>query len=237
MTWPTDYLNKVICGDCLEVMKGIPDGGVDVVVTSIPFNVGKDYGDSYNDNMTDSEYIGKLNLWFSEICRCAANAIYIFTSTKYMGEVKNLLPGFVQWIFWHRPNIVSPSLKKPWIPTITPIAMSWTNGRRKMKNSEINCNTFDLIVAASPQSNFNGDKKRVHVAQDPVGAYLPLISRTDGDVIFDPFMGSGTTGVAAKLLGRQFIGIEISEKYCEIARKRIDQTLVNRKLNFQEARP
>ena len=231
MTFPDDYLNKVLCGDCLEVMKGIPDNGVDIVITSIPFNAGKNYGETYNDSLLESEYFRNLDKWIFEMVRVAKVAIYIFTSAKYMNEVRVRLPHFVQYIFWHRPNIIGTGIRLPWIPTITPIAMSWKSKRLPMINAHTKT-TFDFIEAASPQSNFNGDMKRCHVAQDPVEPYFRLLARTPNELILDPFVGSGTSCVAAKLLGRQFIGIEISEKYCEIARKRIDGTLVNKKLEF-----
>jgi len=66
------------------------------------------------------------------------------------------------------------------------------------------------------------DKLR-HPNEKPTGAIIPLIRAHPGDLVLDPFMGSGTTLVAAKLEGRKAIGIEIEEKYCEIAAKRLAQ--------------
>lgn len=217
-------LDKIYCGDCLEIMRTFPDESVDITITSIPFNAKKDYGKTYSDDLPEEKYLKNLDLWFFQMVRVSKIALYIFTSTRHMEQVRQRLPGFVQWLFWHRPNIVSPSLKLPWIPTITPIAMAWKNGRRPMKNGEISCRTFDLIVATSPQSSFGGELHRRHVAQDPVDVIRPLIARTEGKIILDPFLGTGTTLIAAKELGRHFIGIEINPDYCRIAENRLAQT-------------
>lgn len=222
MIWPDDYINKVICGDCLEVMKGIPDGAVDIIVTSPPFNVGKDYGKYSDDSLSDEGYDALLSLLCGEVSRLTGVAAYIFIGTNRMVQLGTMLPVY-QWLFWHRPNIVHKSFKMAWIPTITPIAMVAPRGRPKMQRAQIDTRTFSLIVAASPQSSFTGDMKRVHVCQDPLNAVRPLIARTVGDIILDPFAGSGTTLVAAKQLGRKYIGIEINPDYCKIAEDRLRQ--------------
>ena len=97
------------------------------------------------------------------------------------------------------------------------------------KNDGVQMHDYLAMANNEKMGEFN------HPCPKPLGWAKWIIQRTtrDDHVILDPFFGSGTTGVAAKLLGRQFIGIEISEKYCEIARKRIDQTLVNKKLEFK----
>lgn len=223
LIWPTDFINRVICGDSLQVMKEIPDGAVDLVITSIPFNANKDYGEYYNDKLPDGIYFENVARWCEEMVRVAGIALYVFTSTRYMAEVKLCLPGFCQWLFYHRRNIVGTSLKFPWIPTITPIAMVWKDGRKPMVNSSHAKTSFDLIAATGPQRSYSGDLKRCHVTQDPLDVVKPLIGRTPGDIILDPFAGSGTTCVAAKHLGRRFIGIEINPDYCKIAEDRLRQ--------------
>jgi site-specific DNA-methyltransferase (adenine-specific) len=79
----------------------------------------------------------------------------------------------------------------------------------------------DLIIA-----NRVGPMSLVHPNEKPVEALTPLIDCHPGETILDPFMGSGTTLRAAKDLGRKAIGIEIEEKYCEIAAKRLRQEIL-----------
>jgi DNA modification methylase len=208
--------------DCLDILPKIPEKSIDLVITSPPFNVGKDYGESTSDNLSDEDYQNMLGEVLGGAIRATSTALYVFIGTNQMIRLGNMVKVY-QWLFWHRPNIVSPSLKMAWIPTVTPIAMICPNGRPKMQQASIPCRTFSLITATSPQSSFGGDLKRVHVCQDPTDAVKPLIARTPSDLILDPFLGAGTTAVAAKQLGRKFIGIEIEEKYCDIAVDRLRQ--------------
>lgn len=90
-----------------------------------------------------------------------------------------------------------------------------------MVNPGINVSTMDLIAGVNPQSNFNTNK-RLHPAQDPVAAYLPLIARTPCETVYDPFMGSGTTAMTCLQLGKNYIGSELNPEYIKIANKRIN---------------
>ena len=70
----------------------------------------------------------------------------------------------------------------------------------------------------------NRTGNNLHPTEKPISLIKTIIDANIGNTILDPFMGSGTTLVAAKQLGRDAVGIEISEKYCEIARKRLEET-------------
>lgn len=208
MIWPTDYLNKVICGDCLEVMKGIPDKSVDLVLTDPPYGHGdkwaggtwatnEKYADCFNwDTATPTKE------YFDEIFRISKNQII-------WGGNYFTLPKTRCVLIWD---------KVFYVPTLSDVEMAWTSFDKTAKK-----------YAALRQEDF-----REHPTQKPLDLFRWILTNysDETDLILDPFFGSGTTGVAAKLLGRQFVGIEISEKYCDIARKRIDATLVNRKLEF-----
>ena len=84
------------------------------------------------------------------------------------------------------------------------------------------------------QGNMKHKEKRYHPTQKPIFVIKNLIERFSEpkDIILDSFLGSGTTGVACEKLGRRWIGIEISEKYCEIAKKRIRAEANQHKLFF-----
>ena len=210
MIWPTDYLNRVICGDCLEVMRGIPDKSVDAVITDPPYGIGFAY-DSHDDNIEN--YWPWFRRCLAEMRRVGNNVVF----THRQSALKEITD--YDWLgVWEKPMSFAHRVGK-WLPHWEPI---FIYGKPK----EFTTDVF----------SFNTAKANGHPCPKPLDLVKRIVSLWDG-IILDPFCGSGTTAAAAKLLGRQFIGIEISEKYCEIARKRIDGTLVNRKLNFAEARP
>lgn len=255
MIWPTDYLNQVICGDCLEVMRGIPDKSVDLVLTDPPYGVTVNEWDVEVD----------CGLFMSELLRCCRGNVIITSQQPFTTKlIYANLSEFRYDIIWNKviPTGFLNANKMPlrsheiicvfgsgiYNPQKTFGEKNHTRGNGY--NTKNSC--YGKFESVNGENDFGNDKNpksiiefskphpatTEHPTQKPVALCEWLIktySNSDG-IILDPFFGSGTTGVAAKLLGRQFIGIEISEKYCEIARKRIDGTLVNRKLQF-EARP
>ena len=241
MIWPTDYLNRVICGDCLEVMRGIPDKSVDLVLTSPPYNLGNGHHTgnirhrAYSDDLPENEYQNNQSKVLRELFRITKDGGSLFYNHK--NRIKNgisITP--YQWI-----------LDSEWL---LKQELVWFNGSQnfdkirfypmtervywlvKHPDTKLNniINHHDLFDWAA--TGTSGEHTRAFpdkMATDIFNCF------PDSEIILDPFFGSGTTGVAAKLLGRNFIGIEISEKYCEIARKRIEQTLVNKRLPFGAA--
>ena len=209
--------NYIYCEDCTQTMSRMDDNSVDLIITSPPFNVNKDYG-VYLDARDDYDQ------WITEVCkemeRVAKIAVYVFIGQWKMFVIKEALDGFTQWLWWHRSNLGLGKPRFPWIPTITPIAMSCTNGRKRMINAQ-EYRTADLISTSGTQSNFTKDMKRVHVAQDPVKAYMPLLARTPCVSVYDPFMGSGTLALAAIRSGKLWFGSEVSGEYINFAKERI----------------
>jgi site-specific DNA-methyltransferase (adenine-specific)/modification methylase len=250
MIWPTDYLNKVICGDCIEVMRGIPDKSVDLVLTSPPYNMGggkslgyqplstvgqKYYGD-YSDNKTDSEY---ADWCISVIEECLRISRYVFWNVQFLGNTRSMIFSLQEHFKDNLKDIFI--YEKQAVANITAknggMARGWEYVFMLGENNNTTFNYHNFPENGYVPNISTWFKKEFfteHHATFPaeMAKHFCEYFTKKSDIVLDPFFGSGTTGVAAKLLGRQFIGIEISEKYCEIARKRIDATLVNRKLNF-----
>jgi DNA modification methylase len=115
----------------------------------------------------------------------------------------DLLPPSTHWIVWDKKNTM---------PTFGDAELIWTNSKRK------SVKIFDC--------EYNGllgkEGKRVHPTQKPVKLFINLIQAYADGITLDPFLGSGTTAIACERLNRRWIGIEIEEKYCEIAAKRIE---------------
>lgn len=217
-------------GDCRELLPQLPK--VDLVVTSPPYNVGLKYL-SHNDRMSKQEFRRFTSAWIKAIFdRCSEGArFYSVVSEKMLWWFRNpcQTSGFryVQVMPWCKPNISSGGSR---------ISGDWNNltewvllFRKGKRTSMIvgSGTTFGWFMFASPQSNFNGENCKQHVAQFPIELPRHLISRSPGETVCDPFCGSGQTLRAAKDLGRRAIGIEIEERYCEIAARRLSQEVFN----------
>jgi len=230
MNWPTDYINKVLQGDCLEVMKGIPGNSVDLLITDPPYSIGTTSTGNKGSWIDNNLIRPFFRLFALEIKRIltADGEFYLNTDWRTYPflypilidemRVTNCIVWDYEWIkagshyrFSHEFIIYGNKL---------------VGQKRKFPATERDVWRIAPI-------NFTIEKN--HPAEKPVPLICKMIenSSSESAIIIDPFCGSGTTGVAAKLLGRQFIGIEISEKYCEIAKQRIDGTVVNKKLEFK----
>jgi len=196
-------INKIICRDCLEVMKEWPDNCVDLVLTDPPYNLNVNYSE-YEDNRDD--YIDWCTVWLKESMRISVGVVSFTPGHQNLAMWLNICKP--TWIAcWWKPASMNhcPLGASNWEPICI-------YGKR------IGGGGCDVIRASIiVDSNLNE-----HPCPKPIIWGLKLIRLlTEGNLIFDPFCGSGTTCVAAKMLGRNYIGIDISEKYCEIARKRL----------------
>lgn len=215
-------------GDCLEYMKSMPDKSVDLTVTSPPYNVGLKYGE-YNDNQKWDLFLSWLNDIYTELYRVTNDGgrVYSVLSDKLMFELKPALEeiGFTfgQVLTWCKPNLSGGAsrITGDWNFLTEQILLVRKGKRVPMINSSGNTHSF--FVIATPQSNFH--EGRFHPAQFPLELPDRIIARTPGKIVFDPFMGSGSTGMAAVRNGRDFIGCELDKAYFKVARNRIDQAV------------
>lgn len=232
-------LNSIICGDAIEEMRKLPDNSIDLVVTSPPYNLKNSTGNgmkdgrcgkwknaalingyaTYNDNMPYDEYVAWQRACLTEMLRLIPETGAIFYNHKWrvqnglIQDRREIIDGFPvrQIIIWRRKGGINfnPGYFLPTYEVIYLIA--------KPK--------FKLV----PKANAHGDIweiqqefKNEHPAPFPVPLIERIISSTFAQTILDPFMGSGTTAVAAKNLGRNFVGIEISQEYCNLANRRLE---------------
>jgi len=233
-------MNKIHAGDCLDIMRQIPDNSIDLVVTSPPYNKGFwsknrnpnngfktksrriDYG-IYDDKMEPTKYAEWQSNVLKECCRIIKPSGSIFYNhTDILNEHQTQHPIWVhsfpikQIIVWDRKN--TPRLDKSYFFPIT----EWIFWIKKTKDSRV---FFDRH-----KSDFNSsvwrispDSKNKHSAPFPISIPLNCIKSCcpNGGVVFDPFMGSGTTAVASKILGVNYLGAELNPEYVEIANRRI----------------
>lgn len=195
-------INQIIQGDCLEILKTWPDRCVDLIVTDPPYGLDKKLssgGGAHKFAKFRLGYAGQewdklvTDEYWEEIFRVSANQIVC--GANYYSFPPTRCP-----ICWD---------KKQMLPTFSRWEYIWTSFSRPSKLYEIR----------------NGEDERCHPTQKPLDLMLALVSdfSTLNAIILDPFAGSGTTLVAAKQLGRKYIGIEIEPKYVAICKERLKQ--------------
>ncbi len=232
------FLNKIINGDCLEIMSKLPDESIDLVVTSPPYNLKNSTGNglknankgkwanaelvngyaTYDDCIPYDEYIEWQRKCLNEMMRLLKNDGAIFYNHKWrvqnglLQDRHEIVQGFPvrQIIIWKRKGGINfnPGYFLPTYEVIYLIA------KKKFK--------------LAPKANRYGDvwefkqeMNNPHPAPFPVNLIERIIGSTNAEIILDPFMGSGTTAIAAIKLDRKYIGIEIAPEYCEMAENRI----------------
>jgi len=174
--------------------------------------------------------------WLERWSTCGADFVLSFWSQRYLWEGKDWfdehLRGyeFQQLLVWHYRNNKSPQSRRGFKQTWEPILFY----RRRDSQKEIevggaewgdDLHDFDCHVAAVPQSNFTGADMKQHPAQKPVSVFRWLVNATTqpGELVCDPFAGSGTCGIAALQLGRGFHGIETDTGFRRMAKGRISE--------------
>ncbi|MCY4145546.1 MAG: site-specific DNA-methyltransferase [Chloroflexi bacterium] len=244
-------LNSILRGDCIKLLRNIPDESVDIAFADPPFNLKKRYS-SYRDNLELSQYIEWCNLWLRELVRVTkpTGSIFIHNIPKwlaYFSAELNKIADFKHWIAW---DAMSTPLGKTLLPTHYGI-LYYAKDATKLKFYDIRYPHHRCRKCGVLRKDYGGKKSRLHPfgpivsdvwtdlhrikhnkRRDRHPCQLPihllerllLLSTDEGDVVLDPFMGTGTTAVAAKRLGRNFIGIEIDENYVQIANDNLADT-------------
>ena len=200
---------RLILGDCLDVMKDMPDKSVDAVITDPPYGVKRDKGfggfGGFGKPIARIKYEGDWDNqrpakeYFDNLQRIGISVL-VFGGNYF----SDLLPVGNHWIVWDKAQTM---------PTFGDCELVWTN----IKRNSVKWITREWNgLLGKEESRQHATQKSVKIIKWIVETYTK-----EGDTIFDPFMGSGTTGVACVQTGRKFIGVEIDEKYFEIAVKRI----------------
>ena len=218
-------LNKIYNEDCLEGMKRIPDGSVDLIVTDPPYLINyktghrKDKAHRFNDVILNDDNEQLITDYIEECYRIMKNdsAMYMFCSSSKVDFFKSELDKYFKiknMIIWIKNNHTAGDLESSF-------------GRK-----------YEIIFLVNKGSKtFNGERLtdvwefprvtghlQVHQNQKPIELIKRCIDKHSnvGDLIFDGFMGSGTTAVAALDLDRKFLGFELDKHYYDVAIKRIN---------------
>jgi len=243
----------IYCGDCLEVMKEIPDKSIDLVLTDPPYNISKegnkiqrtyvhynwkrrsdiglDFGKWDRNWKDDKEYFDWIALWFAECCRAMMEGawIYIFFDKQKTGLFDLMLAPSLgiksRCIYvWVKTNPV-PSFRKVNWNSGTEHIWVGSKGKSKLKNFKLQKYMSNYFL--SPTASAYKETKHPTEKPKKLLKHLIEVNTNQNNMVLDPFIGSGTTLVACKELCRKAIGIEISQEYCDIAIKRLQNTQVN----------
>lgn len=223
----------IVCGDCLEAMKQMPDGCVDLVLTDPP------YGVAYKTNRRKqdwhrfcAEIINDRDMWWVEPC-CeelerlmkSDTALYWFSNHDAIDMVKPIIAkrfSYKNTITWIKNNHTAGDLEAQFGKR-TELLVYANKGRRAINgNRDDDVWYCDKVV---------GDGQ-LHQNEKPTELIERAIMKSsfEDGIILDPFMGSGTTAIAAIRTNRHFIGFEIDQTYCDVANKRIGYELQQERL-------
>jgi modification methylase len=244
-----NYINKIICGDCIEVMQEMPEESVDLIVTSPPYNLKNSTGNgmkdgrggkwanaklvegysTYDDCMPHDDYAQWQRDCLTEMMRLLKNDGAIFYNHKWrvqgglLQDRHDIIEGFPvrQVIIWQRKGGINfnPGYFLPTYEVIYLIAKP----------------DFKLAPKANAHGDiwqFTQEMNNPHPAPFPVHLIERIVSSTEAEIILDPFMGSGTTAIAALRHDRKYIGIDVAPEYCEMAEKRIEEEKKQLKIKF-----
>lgn len=232
-------------GDCLEIMKDLEDSSVDCIITDPPYNLGnfmlgrntnmvkmRENSFAYAgwDNMKYEDWVMQMDAFLSECHRVLKKrgTLILFMSIIKVESIIKLAEKNIFYYkttgIWHKTNPMPRNMNLQFVNSIECWMYFINEGTSGTFNNNGKVIHDFLESAVSPLSEKKYGK---HPTQKPISVIKQLVEYTtnEGDMVLDPFMGSGSTCVACSMLGRQSIGIEINEQYYNIARARIKQVI------------
>lgn len=248
-------LDQILPGDCVEAMSRLPDKSVDLIFADPPYNMqlGGDLhrpDNSKVDAVTDhwdkfssfAEYDAFTHKWLTEARRVLKDdgAIWVIGSYHNIFRVGTALQDLGYWlmndIIWRKSNPM-PNFKGTrftnahetliWAAKSEKSKTTFNYDAMKSMNEDLQMRSDWTLPICSGGERLKVDGQKVHTTQKPESLlYRVILSTTKtGDVILDPFFGSGTTGAVARILGRHFIGCEREEKYIKAAQARLSNVV------------
>lgn len=247
-----DMLDRIVKGDCVEVMNALPERSVDVVFADPPYNLqlsgslhrpNNTLVDAVDDDWDKFDgfaaYDAMTRAWLAAARRVLTDdgTLWVIGSYHNIFRVGAALQDLGFWILndivWRKTNPM-PNFRGRrftnahetliWCAKSEKSRYRFNYDALKNLNDGLQMRSDWLLpICTGPERLRDADGNKAHATQKPLSLlYRVLLASTaPGDVVLDPFFGSGTTGVAAKALGRRFIGIERDPTYVELARKRV----------------
>ena len=237
----SSILNTLHCSDALTFMKSLPDASIDLVVTSPPYNLKNSSGNgmkdgrggkwknaalikgyqNYDDCMPHDEYSKWQHSCLVEMLRLIPEDGAIFYNHKWrvqnglIQDRSDIVAGLPvrQIIIWKRKGGINFN-RGYFLPTYEVIYLICKPKFRLAEKASAFTDVWEI----------GQESKNAHPAPFPEELITRIISSTNAKIVLDPFMGSGTTAVCARKLGRSYLGCDISAEYVELANKRVNDT-------------
>lgn len=237
-----DWQKCIIMGDSRDVIKRIPDNSIDFILTDPPYNLGQHSTgniplpgrSAMNNDVAEWDMVDfNPEEWAEDFIRILkpTGNLFIFTSYNQIGRWYNCLDhrfDTSNFMVWHKTNPAPKIFKAGFLNSCEMVFTCWNKKHTWNFSTQKDMHNFiESPICMRPERL--SDPK--HPTQKPVSILKRMIeiATNAGDIVFDPFMGVGSTGVAAIELQRRFIGIELDSKYFYAAKNRIDN-IVNRQV-------
>ena len=224
---------NIIHSDSMDYLKGMDENSVDFIFTDPPYNLSK-YSTGNIRFKNRSDINNDIAKWDKDFDPCdykdeflrvlkPTGNLFVFSSYNTIGrwhEIYDPIFDTFQFFIWHKTNPVPKFMKAGFLNSCEMIVCMWNKGHiwNFGKQNEMH-NFYQSPICMQPERL----KNPKHPTQKPVKLLKHIIqmASNENDVIFDPFMGVGSTGVAALELNRKFIGVEINQEYFDASKKRL----------------
>lgn len=236
----------ILRADSKEVIKRIPDNSIDFILTDPPYNLGQHSTGNIplpgrtamNNDIAEWDMVDFVpEEWVDDFIRILkpTGNLFIFTSYNQIGRWHQCLDhrfDTTNFMVWHKTNPAPKIFKAGFLNSCEMIFTCWNKKHTWNFISQDEMHNFiESPVCMKPERLSNPK----HPAQKPVSILKKMIAiaSNENDIVFDPFMGVGSSGVAALGLNRRYIGVELDKSYFEAAKKRIEMTMSQTNLPYQ----
>ena len=250
--------NKIIVGDCVKILSGLEEPVADLIFADPPFNIGYKY-DLYRDRKAYDDYYAWTEQWMAACYHALkpTGSFWIAIGDEYAAEIRiignKLGLNLRNWVIWHYTFGQSTKqkfarahahlfywVKDPKHFTFNDEAVRIPSARQTTygdKRANPKGKVPDDVWSFSRVCGTFNERVKWHPCQMPERLLerIVRVSSNEGDLVLDPFSGSGTTAVVAARLKRQYFGTDLSKQYVANARRRIDDTLAGHRLTTQIA--
>jgi site-specific DNA-methyltransferase (adenine-specific) len=248
-------LDKIIQGDCIQVLSGLPESSIDLIFADPPYNLQLQQ-ELWRPNMTRVEAVNDdwdhfenfqayddFSLAWLSACRRVlkdSGTIWVIGSYHNIFRIGAIMQDLGYWflndVIWVKTNPM-PNFRGVrftnahetliWACKAKGSRYTFNHHAMKSINDDLQMRSDWRLPICSGSERIKVNGKKAHSTQKPEALLYRVIlaASSPGDIVLDPFLGSGTTGAVAKKLQRHWIGIELEPKYIEIAQKRIDRTM------------